>query len=56
MHLLLAFAHQQIKIPFSTINNVSISVKRYRLSVVKISISVKAACHVKPGAAKKLSG
>ena len=39
-------------IPFSTINNISISVKRSNFTLVFF----KAACHAKPGAEKNFAG
>ena len=58
MNLLLAFSilihrvNVPPLIPFSTINNISISVKRSNFTLVFF----KAACHANPGAERKFAG
>ena len=57
MYLLLAFAYQYIEwhipflIPFSTVNNISISVK-----IPNFTLFFKATCHAKPFAIRKRVG
>ena len=58
MYLLLAFAYHYTEwhipplIPFSTINNISMSVKRSRFTLVFF----KVACHANPGAERNFAG